>query len=183
MLAQGPPAAPKRGSAGPARAGSPAVNPFLLSCWSQEQPQQPCRAHVDQLAHVVRLALAQLLAVQPLRGQHAARRVLRIRARHHHLRGSQGGEERRRGCWLGIEGAEEGQSRGSRGGPWRARRLLGWAEAPPCLLRCRPRGAARAVPGTPSSEGLQAEQPQRLACGRSSLICSAKIVALLPSRT
>jgi len=38
-----------------------------------------------QARHVVRAALAQLLALNPLAGQHAPRGVLRVRARHHHL--------------------------------------------------------------------------------------------------
>lgn len=42
-------------------------------------------ADVDEVLHIVRLALAQLLAVDPLRHEHPPRRELRVVVRDHHL--------------------------------------------------------------------------------------------------
>lgn len=41
---------------------------------------------VDEILHVVRLALAQLLPVDPLRHKHTPCRVLGVVERHHYLR-------------------------------------------------------------------------------------------------
>ena len=116
-----------------------------------------------QARHVVRAALAQLLALNPLAGQHAPRGVLRVRARHHHLSAARAPVT----AWRSPEkDAHPGSS------AWRAS----------CSARSRVRG--HRVAGSPACAGMRSgPHSLRLRRRRSSRWLSSGLTASLSVRT
>lgn len=136
-----------------------------------------------QARHVVRAALAQLLALDPLAGQHAPRGVLRVRARHHHLPAArapvtvrQPPQKRPSGlARLCASCSARSRVRGHcvAGRPACVGRAAAYA---PCVCAGRYPRAGSAAASPPACR-------RGRACGRSSQIDAANSVALLPSLT
>ncbi len=144
---------------------SPASNRAL-----QRRPRRPAGRRAPrtggaphQALHVVRAALAQLLALNPLAGQHAPRGVLRVRARHHHLSAARAPVT----AWRSPEkDAHPGSS------AWRAS----------CSARSRVRG--HRVAGSPACAGMRSgPHSLRLRRRRSSRWLSSGLTASLSVRT
>ena len=136
-----------------------------------------------QARHVVRAALAQLLALDPLAGQHAPRGVLRVRARHHHLPAARAPVTIRQPPQKRPSGLARLCASCSARSRVRGHCVAG---RPACVGRAAAYAPCVCAGGYPRAGSAAASPPacrRGRACGRSSQIDAANSVALLPSLT